>query len=173
VENNLTSTVVIVINFFKVRLYKVIVNKILSGANTRGLKLISPDGFEDEYSGELRRRYCKFKELLDHNRQSPKGKGKRLTIKQMEDIVGISKSSYYRLRDRIESGEKIIRKSKRPKSTRKSKVSQEIKQKIKKIRLDNPCYGKDKIRAILIREHNIIIGSSTIGKTIRELKKKI
>ena len=152
--------------------------------------------------------YETFKLLLSKNKKI-KNKKEKLTYKEIEDISGISKRTYYYINKEvkqkgltywktleIDNNKENRNKNRRPKNFRKSKIlnNKEIIDKILKIRLDNPTYGKSKIKAILDREYKNInnidnnnsnnidnniynnisnnISESTIGRILKELSNK-
>ena len=98
-------------------------------------------------------------------------KKKGLTDQEIYHITGISRSVYYRRKMKLKlygvQGLKDL--SKRPKNTRQSKVSKDVKDTILGIRKENPTYGKQKIRRILVRDHNITHSESTVGRILTEL----
>lgn len=57
--------------------------------------------------------------------------------------------------------------SKRPKKLRKSKVPMEHIRIVKRLRTDNPCFSKYKLRFILLRDYGIDLSYSTIGRVIK------
>ena len=70
-----------------------------------------------------------------------------------QQIVGISRSSYYRYKGRIGQGKPALA-SKRPKRVRKPEWSENDFQQVLMIRRQNPTYGKAKIHRILQRDFN-------------------
>lgn len=98
-------------------------------------------------------------------------KKKGLSDQEIYQITGISRSVYYRRKTALKlygvSG--LLAQSRRPKKTRKSNVSNEVIDLILAIRLENPTYGKLKIRQILIRDHQIIKSESTVGRVLKNL----
>jgi hypothetical protein len=159
-----------------------IVNRILSGVDSSGLNKISPEfssyNVKDKYIIELKIKYDNFKRLLEHNRKIKRGSNSsRLTIRQIEEIVGLSETEYYRIGKKLEKGnwKDIERKSKKPKNVRQSKIPKETIDLILEIRLENIAYGKDKIGAILYRDYNVKkedISISTVGRILNRLKQE-
>jgi transposase len=98
-------------------------------------------------------------------------KKKGLSDHEIHSITGISRSTYYRRKKRLKiygvQGLKNL--SKRPKRTRKSDVSESAIDTILTIRKENPTYGKQKIRHILVRDHRITYSESTIGRILNRL----
>jgi len=56
-----------------------------------------------------------------------------------------------------------------PKNIRKSRAPQFVSDLILKIRTDNKNYGKEKITRTLIRDHNIKLSCSTVGRILKSL----
>jgi len=114
-------------------------------------------------------------DLLDQRRkvlgdwELLKKKGLRET--EIASITGISRATYYRRKQRIKRyGIKgLIELSRRPKNVRKSLVPQFVFDLILKIRTDNKNYGKEKITRILIRDHNVKLSCSTVGRILKSL----
>jgi site-specific recombinase XerD len=63
----------------------------------------------------------------------------------------------------------LVRKSKRPRSVRQSKIPQVFIDKILLIRKDNPTYGKAKIAVILLRDFTIRLSESSVGRVLKKL----
>ena len=96
-----------------------------------------------------------------------------VSLNLRQEIVGISRSTYYRHRKilkRLEKG--IAPPSKKPKSLNKPKWGESHKQLVLHIRRENPTYGKEKIAIILKRDHGQTISESTVGRILRFLKVK-
>ena len=92
----------------------------------------------------------------------------RMSIKDLEKQIGISRATFYRyrriLRD-IEEGKPLP--SRKPR--RNLKVKQWGEKEIKlvlKIRRENPTYGKFKIYHILKREYGFTMSESTVGRIL-------
>lgn len=100
--------------------------------------------------------------------QWKKYKAKGLSSKDLQEITGISQTTYYRLRKQLKSqpGQGLLKKSRRPHTVRKSAIDHNTKQIIFKTRKENPTYGKAKIHKILERDHEIKISASTVGRVI-------
>ena len=178
--------------------------KILYNIDYRGLNKINQEieYIKDNKVLNRKKSYETFKLLLSKNKKI-KNKKEKLTYKEIEDISGISKRTYYYINKEVkqkgltywkilEIDNKNSTKNRRPKNFRKSKIlnNKEIIDKILKIRLDNPTYGKSKIKAILDREYKNInnidnniynninnnipnnISESTIGRILKELSNK-
>ena len=190
--------------------------KILYNIDYRGLNKINQEieYIKDNKVLNRKKSYEIFKLLLSKNKKI-KNKKEKLTYKEIEDISGISKRTYYYINKEVkqkgltywktlEIDNKNSTKNRRPKNFRKSKIlnNKEIIDKILKIRLDNPTYGKSKIKAILDREYKNInnidnnnsnnidnnnsnnidnniynnisnnISESTIGRILKELSNK-
>ena len=146
--------------------------KILYNIDYRGLNKINQEieYIKDNKVLNRKKSYETFKLLLSKNKKI-KNKKEKLTYKEIEDISGISKRTYYYINKEvkqkgltywktleIDNNKENRNKNKRPKNFRKSKIlnNKEIIDKILKIRLDNPTYGKSKIKAILDREYKNI-----------------
>lgn len=86
-----------------------------------------------------------------------------------QQTLGISRSSYYRYKDRIEQNKPAIA-SKRPKCFRKREWSENDFQQVLMIRRQNPTYGKAKIHRILVRDFGFKWSQSTVGRIIKEIK---
>ena len=63
----------------------------------------------------------------------------------------------------------FVKRSKRPKKFRISKIPQLVKDKILELRKANPTYGKAKIVILLKRDHNISVSESTVGRILSQL----
>ena len=98
-------------------------------------------------------------------------KKKGLADQEIYRITGISRSAYYRRKKRLKlyGLQGLVNLSKRPKRTRQSKISKDVKDAILDIRKENPTYGKQKIRRILVRDHDITLSESTVGRILTEL----
>ena len=146
--------------------------KILYNIDYRGLNKINQEieYIKDNKVLNRKKSYETFKLLLSKNKKI-KNKKEKLTYKEIEDISGISKRTYYYINKEvkqkgltywkileIDNNKENRNKNRRPKNFRKSKIlnNKEIIDKILKIRLDNPTYGKSKIKAILDREYKNI-----------------
>jgi transposase InsO family protein len=150
------------------------IENIYSGADIRGLNLISPEiNLRDEFIKQRKKQYDCFKLLLEKNRKIKK-KEDRLTYKQISALAGISRPTYYRLKKELETKDwkGIERKSRRPKNLRKSKIPLETKELILKLRLENITYGKSKIKIILERDHGITLGSDSVNKILNDYKSR-
>lgn len=88
-------------------------------------------------------------------------------------FTGISRATYYRYKAILINVSKgIFPISKAPRTKRKSKIPQSVKDLILKIRLENQTYGKAKIWVIIKRDHGIKIGESTVGRILADLLAK-
>ena len=132
-----------------------------------------------------RQQYLCFTELLTQNKAIKKGSGLKTTIKDIEKATGMSKSTYYRIRNKlklkgftywktleINNKEENKNKNKIPKHFRVSKIPQEYKDIILQIRLENKTYSEKKIEIILFKEYNIKLSHRTIGKILKEFNKR-
>ena len=90
-----------------------------------------------------------------------------------QEIVGISRATYYRYRKILRKLEKgIAPPSKKPKRLNKPRWGESHKQLVLQIRRANPTYGKEKIAIILKRDHHQTISQSTVGRILKFLKEK-
>ena len=90
-----------------------------------------------------------------------------------QEIVGISRATYYRHRKILRKLEKgIAPPSKKPKRLNKPRWGESHKQLVLQIRRANPTYGKEKIAIILKRDHHQTISQSTVGRILKFLKEK-
>lgn len=91
-----------------------------------------------------------------------------VNISLIQEITGISRSTYYRYK------QKVLRLSpletRRPKRFRKSRVLPEVIQLIRRLRQEDPTYGKQKIHTILKRDHGVCLSESTVGRVLSMLK---
>lgn len=126
-------------------------------------------------------RYSRTQECLQEYRKKYQSyvtkwqtlKSEGVSDKTCSEIVGISRSSYYRYKKILANLKKdIAPPSKRPKRVNKPKWGEAEKQLVLKIRRENPTYGKAKIAVILKRDHNKNISESTVGRIINHLKEK-
>ena len=87
--------------------------------------------------------------------------------------TGISKATYYRRRARLEalnSGEPPP--SKAPRRRNKPQWGEAERQLVRRIRRENPTWGKIKIATVLRRDHGLQISDSTVGRILTHLKEK-
>ena len=90
-----------------------------------------------------------------------------ITNKKKQEIIGISRATYYRRKKWLECP---IYKSRRPKNMRKSKFGTEIHNLIRQIRAANKTYGKAKICVILRRDFDVDISESSVGRIMKKLR---
>lgn len=90
---------------------------------------------------------------------------------RIKAIVGISRSNYFRLKKLVKNyGLKgLVRRSKRPRTLRKSNILQAHIDLILKLRKENPTYGKAKIAVIIKRDHGVVISESSVGRVLKRL----
>ncbi|MEI8320490.1 MAG: hypothetical protein WCG05_00560 [Alphaproteobacteria bacterium] len=127
-------------------------------------------------------RYARTQESLSQqalDRQKHLGDWDLLKSKGIKDteiagITGISRATYYRRKKgiRIYGIKGLEYRSRRPHHKRQSKVLAAHKDMVLKIRLENPTYGKAKIKIILQRDHHIILSESTVGRILKSLMGK-
>lgn len=98
-------------------------------------------------------------------------KKRKVPDKEIAEIIGISRASFYRYKKAISlyglSG--LERRSKRPKVFRTSKVPGSTITLILKLRQASPTYDKAKIAVILSRDHSITLSESSVGRILRKL----
>jgi len=93
--------------------------------------------------------------------------------KAAQEISGISRATYFRYKKRLKELDKgVIPPHKKPKNLRKSKIKQEDKDLILKIRRENLTYGKAKIAVILKRDHDGKLSESSVGRVLKEFMEK-
>lgn len=93
--------------------------------------------------------------------------------KVVQEILGFSRSTYYRMKKILKDLEKgIAPPSKRPKKVNKPRWGEAELQLVLKVRRENLTYGKEKIAFILKRDHGQTISESTVGRIITHLKAK-
>jgi putative transposase len=90
-----------------------------------------------------------------------------------QEVVGISRSTYYRYQIRLQGLAKgILPPSKKPRFLRKPLWGESEKQYVLSIRRENPTYGKAKIAVILKRDFGIQMSQSTVGRILKHLMNK-
>jgi transposase len=121
--------------------------------------------------------YALFQEKCDLHRQQyetsvwkwRKLKKSGLGDKDCQEILGISRATYYRYEDHLkELAKGIAPPSRKPKTFRKALWGESEKQLVLKLRRENPTYGKAKI-AILLKQDKELIISSTVGRILKNL----
>lgn len=92
---------------------------------------------------------------------------------QIKNIVGISRSNYFRLQKKIKIfGIKgLVRRSKRPKKLRRSLIPDHYVKLVQQIRSTGEGYGKEKIGRIMRRDHGAVISDSSVGRILTKLMK--
>lgn len=91
---------------------------------------------------------------------------KEISNKEKQEIVGISRATYYRKKLWLRCP---IYRSKRPKVVRQSRFGPDVYELIKKIRRENPTYGKAKIGVILRRDFEVDISESSTGRIMKKI----
>jgi putative transposase len=100
-------------------------------------------------------------------------KSEGVSDKTCQEIVGISRATYYRSKKIMENLNKGMKPpSKRPHKINKPHWGESEKQLVLKIRRENPTYGKQKIAIILKRDKNLHISESSVGRILTFLKEK-
>jgi transposase InsO family protein len=113
------------------------------------------------------------KKYEPHVRQWQKLKSEGVSDETCQDIIGISRSTYYRDKSNLKNLEKgILPPSKKPKSPRKPQWGESEKQLVLRLRRENPTYGKAKIAVILKRDHGLTLSESTVGRILKHLMNK-
>ena len=125
--------------------------------------------------------YARTQECLDVYRKKYQHQVQRweklesegVSLKLKQEIVGISRATYYLYKKILNDLNKgIAPPSKRPKRVNKPKWGEAEMQLVLRIRRENPTYGKEKIAIILKRDHEQTISESTVGRIIKYLKAK-
>lgn len=95
----------------------------------------------------------------------------KVAWKEVPEIVGISRSNYFRLKKlaRVYGFRGLIKRSKKPKKVRTSPMPQAHIDLIFNLRKENPSYGKAKIAVIIKRDHGLVISESSIGRVLKRL----
>ena len=158
-----------------------IVHKVFYNVNRHYIKNINTgieeELIKDEDIKRKRQQYLSFSKLLTQNKAIKKGSGLKTTIKDIEKVTGMSKTTYYRIKEKIEVKgftfwRSCIKQKTTPKRFRTSKIPQEYKDIILDIRLNNPNYSEKKIATILLRDNNIKLSHRTIGKILKEFNRR-
>lgn len=123
--------------------------------------------------------YARRQEYLSTNAEKCKkwlGDWEQLKLKKVPDkiiakVTGISRSTYYRRKRAVKLYGVVAfdKRSTRPKSLRRSKIPDKVKQLILLIRKESPTYGKAKITVILKREYLVVISESSVGRVLKDL----
>lgn len=124
-------------------------------------------------------RYACTQELLDQNTEERRKllgdweilKSRKVPDKEIARITGISRATFYRRKTAISkygiAG--LKRKTTRPKKFRTSKIAKNTIDLILQLRLENPTYGKAKLAVILVRDHQIRLSESSVGRCLKKL----
>lgn len=100
-------------------------------------------------------------------------KSENVSTQTCQDLIGISRATYYRYRLKLEELAKgILPPSKKPRTFRKPLWGESEKQLVLRLRRENPTYGKAKIAVILRRDHGAILSESTVGRILKHLMLK-
>ncbi len=115
----------------------------------------------------VHKNHCQSKQLGDWDALKSRG----VPDSTIARVTGISRATYYRRKNNIAKyGLKGLEKrSTKPKNGRKSKIPKSTIALILRLRTENPTYGKSKISVILMRDHNVILSESSVGRILREL----
>ncbi len=116
---------------------------------------------ETEYSKEA---YDRFEKLQLFDELVMNGCHKLMALR----AIKTSKATFYRWRKKYNlfglAG--LDPESRCPNKPREALQAKSAKSKIRKIRIENPLYGKEKIAVILRRDHGINISASTVGRVL-------
>jgi len=126
-------------------------------------------------------RYSRPQECLDKHRQRfedrvrdwTKLKKEGVSDQTCQEVVGMSRATYYRHRQilaRLNRG--IVPLAKKKSRLNKPLWGEAEKQLILRLRRENPTYGKAKIAVILQRDHGSTLSESTVGRILRFLMSK-
>jgi len=113
------------------------------------------------------------KKYEDSVRKWIKLRAEGVKIKTCQEIVGISRATYFRYKNilsRLKRG--IMPPSRKPKHLRKPKWGDHEIKLVLQIRRESPTYGKAKIVVILRRDHNCFLSESTVGRILSHLFNK-
>lgn len=100
-------------------------------------------------------------------------KSEKVSDATCQEIIGISRATYYRYKERLaELAKGILPPSKRPKRLRKPRWGEAEKQLVLKLRREDPTYGKEKISTILRRDFGQTLSESTVGRILKFLSLK-
>jgi putative transposase len=106
-------------------------------------------------------------------KQWRKLKSEGVSDQTCQDILNLSRSTYYRYRAHLLDLQKgILPPSKKPKTLRQPKWGESEMQHVLRIRRENLTYGKAKITVILKRDHGLDLSESTIGRILKHLMNK-
>jgi transposase len=124
-------------------------------------RVVSPEEKIDPYLLELKAKIIKWQNLKRH----------KVSDQEIAEIIGISRSSFYRFRKAISLyGLKgLMRRSKRPRTLRTSKIPSSTIELIRQLRLDNRTYGKAKITILLNRDYGVKLSESSVGRVLAKL----
>lgn len=100
-------------------------------------------------------------------------KSEGVSDKTCQEVVGMSKATYYRYKALLlDLNNGILPPSKKPKSLRKPLWGESEMQRVLSLRRENPTYGKAKISVILKRDFGVCISESTVGRILKHLMTK-
>ncbi len=96
---------------------------------------------------------------------------RKVPWREITEVIGLFRATYYRILKKVKMLGFVgfIKKSTRPKQVRQSKVPQEGRDLVLKLRLENRTYGKAKLAIILSRDHGVRISESTVGRIVSKL----
>lgn len=125
--------------------------------------------------------YSRTQECLDEYRKQYEEKVRRweklssegVSVKTIQEILGFSRATYFRMKKILKNLEKgIAPPSKKPKKVNKPRWGEAELQLVLMIRRENLTYGKEKIATILKRDHAQTISESTVGRILSHLKER-
>mgnify|MGYP000267007354 CR=1 FL=1 len=125
--------------------------------------------------------YSRTQECLDVYRKKYEDKVTRreklhsegVKCKTIQEILGFSRATYYRMKKILKELEKgIAPPSKRPKKLNKPHWGEAEMQLVLRIRREDSTYGKEKITYILKRDHGFTMSESTVGRILTHLKER-
>jgi putative transposase len=93
-----------------------------------------------------------------------------LSDQDCQEIVGISRATYYRYEGHLtQLARGIFPPSRKPKTFRKAVWGESERQGVLRLRRENPTYGKAKIAVLLKRDHGLCLSESTVGRILKDL----
>lgn len=125
--------------------------------------------------------YARTQECLDVYRKKyeekvqrwEKLRSEKMRIKAIEEFLGFSRATYYRMKKTLKNLDKgIVPPSKKPKKVNKPRWGEAELQLVLSIRREDPSYGKEKITHILKRDHGFTMSESTVGRILTHLKER-
>lgn len=113
------------------------------------------------------------KKYEDGVRKWEKLKKEKTSDKAIQEVIGISRSTYFRHKKIMSNMNKgIAPPSKCRKNKNKPRWTEKHKQLVLQIRRENPTYGKAKIAVIIRRDFKVDLRESTVGRILKYLINK-